>query len=258
MASSNSLTPDELTFYQDQGYLILPGRFRADVERLREEAAGLLARTELISKDNMRCRWLPHHLTGESLFECYDPITDISPLFLKYSRDPRLVEPLRSIYGCDPCLRHDQLIYKPPGCGGYSLHQDFMGWPGYPTTFLTAIIALDVIDTENGCIQVYPGIHKQGYLSPIDEEYHEVPKEKLVGIEPVELKLNPGDVAMFGCFTPHASGFNRSADRWRRQLFFCYNAETDGGDARDAHYRFYNDWKLKKYVAYGKTNAYFA
>jgi hypothetical protein len=258
MSTALALTPSELAFYEDQGYLVLRGRFAEDVGVLQAEADRLLARTELISKSNMRCRWLPHHTRGEYLFECYDPVVDLSPLFQRYSRDPRVIEPLRSIYGSEPRLRHDQLIYKPPGCGGYSLHQDFMGWPGYPRTFLTTIIALDTINAENGCIRLYPGAHKQGYLSTLDDEYHDIPAEKLAGVEPVELNLEPGDLAMFGCFTPHASGFNRSAERWRRQLFFCYNADADGGDARVAHYNYYHDWKLKKYAAHGKTDVYFA
>ena len=47
-----------------------------------------------------------------------------------------------------------------------------------------------------------------------------------------ELVLEPGDVAVFGGFTPHRSDPNVSG-RWRRQLYLSYNASSDGGDQRE-------------------------
>ena len=55
------------------------------------------------------------------------------------------------------------------------------------------------------------------------------------------LDLNPGDVAVFGCLTPHRSAPNRSGVR-RRGLFLSYNARSDGGDQRAAHYAAFHDY----------------
>ena len=73
----------------------------------------------------------------------------------------------------------------------------------------------------------------------------------------VALELRPGDVAIFGCFMPHRSDPNTSS-RWRRLLYLSYNADSDGGDRREAHYREFLGWLRKKYAEYGKTNVYFA
>jgi hypothetical protein len=73
----------------------------------------------------------------------------------------------------------------------------------------------------------------------------------------VSLELQPGDVAFFGCFLPHASAPN-SSGRWRRLLYLSYNADSDGGDRREAHYREFLAWLRAKYAEYGKTNVYFA
>ena len=70
------------------------------------------------------------------------------------------------------------------------------------------------------------------------------------------LVLEPGDVAIFGGFTPHRSDPNVS-DRWRRQLYLSYNALSDGGDQRAKHYREFHAWLKVKYAEYGKNETYF-
>ncbi len=71
------------------------------------------------------------------------------------------------------------------------------------------------------------------------------------------LVLQPGDVAVFGGFTPHRSDPNTS-DRWRRQLYLSYNAHSDGGEQRTKHYEEFHAWLKVKYAEYGKTETYFA
>jgi hypothetical protein len=70
------------------------------------------------------------------------------------------------------------------------------------------------------------------------------------------LTLAPGDVAIFGGFTPHRSAPNRS-DRWRRQLYLSYNALSDGGDQHDKHYAEFHAWLRKRYAEHGKHDVYF-
>ena len=62
--------------------------------------------------------------------------------------------------------------------------------------------------------------------------------------------------AVFGGFVPHRSDPNTS-DRWRRQLYLSYSADSDGGDRRDAHYREFHAWLKVKYAEYGKTDTYY-
>jgi hypothetical protein len=37
----------------------------------------------------------------------------------------------------------------------------------------------------------------------------------------------------------------------------CYNADSDGGDRRDAHYREFRAWLRVKDAEYGKTDVWF-
>src|SRR5262249_44822675 len=145
------------------------------------------------------------------------------------------------LYGEPACLFKDKLIYKPPGCPGYDLHQDWIAWPDFPRSFLTVLVPLDSATRENGCTIVYAGHHHQGPLSPTDGNYHPLAPGLVDESRAVPLELRPGDVAIFGGFVPHRSEANRSSG-WRRQLYLSYNRAGDGGHQRDAHYAEFHRW----------------
>ena len=72
----------------------------------------------------------------------------------------------------------------------------------------------------------------------------------------VILTLAPGDIAVFGGYTPHRSSPNLSS-RTRRLLYLSYNAFSDGGEQRDRHYAEFADWLKDRYAEHGKTMTYF-
>ena len=43
----------------------------------------------------------------------------------------------------------------------------------------------------------------------------------------------------------------------RRLLYLSYNADSDGGDQREKHYREFHAWLKERYAEYGKTKVYF-
>lgn len=257
-ASDAPVVPEEaIAQYRQDGYLVVRRLFSdVNVRAALEEADRLFQRRDLIFAENLRCRWQPHVKTQECLFECFDPVIDIAPVCDRLAHDPRLLQALGELYGEEACLFKDKLIFKPPGAKGYDLHQDFIAWPGFPRSFLTAVIALDGTDVDNGCTVVYPGYHLRGCLTPEDGDYHPLPPDLVDEAKGVPLVLAPGDVAIFGCFTPHGSAPNQS-ERWRRQLYLSYNALSDGGHQRGKHYEEFHVWLRKKYADYGKHFVYF-
>jgi hypothetical protein len=263
MTTSATVAPVVLSLaqkqaYDDQGFLVVRAVFTPDlIVAAAAEAERLLGRKDLIDVRNLRCRWQPRCEDGECLFETFDPVTDIAPTCARLATHPRLLAVLADLYGEPARLFKDKLIFKPPGAKGYDLHQDYIAWPSFPRSFLTAAVAIDPCGLDNGCTVVYPGYHRNGCLSPEDGEYHPLPPETVDEATAVPLELRPGDVAFFGCFTPHRSAPNASG-RWRRQLYLSYNADSDGGDLRERHYREFLAWLHKKYAEYGKTNVYFA
>jgi 2-aminoethylphosphonate dioxygenase len=252
-----ALSVEQLASFRTDGYLILRGAFGPDeVAALACEAQTLVERSELIDTANIRCRWQDHVDTSECMFDCFDPVIDIGPVCRFVAKDERILAPLRVIYDDDAFLLKDKLIFKPPGVKGYELHQDYIGWPQFPESFITVILAIDETHAENGATEVFAGYHRQGCLSPCDGDYHQLPPNLIDESASVILALDPGDLALFGGFMPHRSAPNRS-DRWRRQLYLSYNAGRDGGDQRESHYRQFHAWLNEKYAQYGKTSIYF-
>jgi hypothetical protein len=243
--------------WESDGFVVLPGLLPVErIARAVAEAESLVRRTDLISVRNLRCRWQDHVITGECTFETFDPVIDLSPACRDLAFAPALLEALYDLYGEPACLFKDKLIFKPAGVKGYGLHQDWIAWPGFPRSFLTVLVPLDAATRENGCTIVYPGYHRGGTLSPEDGQYHELPAESVDESRAVYLELEPGDVAIFGGFTPHRSMPNRSAGP-RRQLYLSYNARSDGGDQRAKHYDEFHAWLRLRYAEYGKTDVYF-
>jgi ectoine hydroxylase-related dioxygenase (phytanoyl-CoA dioxygenase family) len=252
-----TLTPEQIQEYHEQGFLVVRGLFNADeMAQLAAEAELLFNRQELIDTQNIRCRWQDHVETKECRFDCFDPVIDIAPVCRYFAYDGRIRDVLRGVYNDEAYLFKDKLIFKPPYATGYALHQDYISWKEFPESYITVIIAIDETNAENGATEVFPGYHKQGYLSPRDGEYHHLPVEAIDESTGVLLELKPGDIAFFGGFTPHRSGPNRT-NQWRRQLYLSYNAGRDGGEQREAHYRQFHEWLVKKYAEYGKTGVYF-
>jgi 2-aminoethylphosphonate dioxygenase len=248
---------EQVCSYREDGYLIVREVFSGDeVAALAAEAETLFARQELIDTQNIRCRWQDHAETGECRFDCFDPVIDIGPVCRYFAYDRRIFDVLRAIYDDEAFLFKDKLIFKPPGATGYQLHQDYISWKEFPESFITVIVAIDATDAGNGATEVFPGYHNQGYLSPKDGDYHHLPSEAIDESRGVVLELAPGDIGLFSGYTPHRSAANRSPN-WRRQLYLSYSAGRDGGDQRDAHYRQFHEWLVKKYAEYGKTGVRF-
>jgi ectoine hydroxylase-related dioxygenase (phytanoyl-CoA dioxygenase family) len=59
---------------------------------------------------------------------------------------------------------HDQIVYKPAESGGINRwHQDSPLWPILqPSPTVSAWVALDDVDVDNGCMSMVPGSHQWG------------------------------------------------------------------------------------------------
>jgi 2-aminoethylphosphonate dioxygenase len=248
---------DAAVSYTEDGFAIFRSVFTSEeILALDAEASRLFQRSDLIDTDNIRCRWQNHVQTRECRFDCFDPVIDLSSLYEETARDPRLLDIVASLYGERACLFKDKLIFKIPGAEGYRLHQDYIAWDSFPTTLLTAIVAIDSCDRENGATEVFRGYHRGGCMSARDGMYHQLPDDAVDPSSGLMLSLQPGDVAVFSGYTPHRSSANRS-DRPRRTLYLSYNAFSDGGEQREKHYAEFAEWLKDRYAEYGRTMTFF-
>jgi ectoine hydroxylase-related dioxygenase (phytanoyl-CoA dioxygenase family) len=254
---TTAIDAEQVARYHADGFTVVRGVFAADrIAELEREAHRLLQRSDLIASDNIRCRWQNDVTTGECRFDCFDPVIDLSDACDRAARDPRLLEILEALYGEPACLFKDKLIFKAPGTLGSALHQDYISWKSFPTTFVTAIVAIDGADAGNGATEVFPGYHTHGRLTPPDGLYHQLPDTAVDLSKGIVLQLSPGDVAIFSGYTPHRSGPNRSAQS-RRLLYLSYNALSDGGEHRTRHYAEFHAWLTARYAEHGKPATFF-
>ncbi len=125
---------------------------------------------------------------------------------------------------------HDQIQYKPAAVGGVNMwHQDAPYWPILaPMTEVTAWVALDDADEENGCMSMVPGTHKWGdtieFLHTL-KNFGEMPDS----YEEREVKVNlcpvkKGEVHFHHALTWHGSGPNTSG-RPRRAIALHYMSQ---------------------------------
>lgn len=230
------ISEDQRQQYQDDGFVVLRRVFSPrEMGLIQEECNRLLNHTpSLIAPNNLRCRFMPHHLSREPLFEVFDPVNDISPLLQEVCFDTRILSSVELIYREPAELFKEKLIFKMPGASGYDLHQDIpQNWPAWPRSFLTVLLAIDGCHRDNGCTEVYRGYHDT-FLSP-DPDRYMLPNDCVCSTRKQLLELEPGDIAIFHGFTPHGSAPNRT-DGTRRAFYISYNARSDGGDQRQSHY----------------------
>lgn len=145
----------------------------------------------------------------------------------------------------------DMLIFKPPGHPHETpWHQDvaYGGMPAAPagttirSTMMQFWVALDDVDTENGCMHFVPGVHKQPSLPHVVAAGDPDDSARLLAIDDpesdlplgtgVSAPLRAGGATVHGYGTPHYTPSNRSADRPRRAYIFnlASKAEFDGLD----------------------------
>ena len=239
-----ALDTAEIDEYHEKGFLILRDVFQPqEIEIYRQEAGQIVDRAlslssvlQLDPKYNLRFEMLSDGQPWK-----IDPFISISPLFSALVRDRRIMDRLASLYdGYEAVLFKDKLIFKPSDSHGNGLHQDYNWWQGFPHSLLTVSVALDASTRENGCTELWTG-HHQGFLHEAGSlDKTQIDPEQLVNEEHVYVELNPGDMAIFTCFTPHAAASNTSNSA-RRILFLSYNDSRDGEHytAHYEHFRWY-------------------
>ena len=180
----------------------------------------------------------PHNPGNEFFYEYHsneseDPSTvlfhalgawRVTPAFHDVLWAPGFRMPAYQLLGKSYRLFHDQLFSKPARHGGVvAWHQDFSYWTWTsPMAHLTAWIALDDVDTTNGCMYYVPGSHtwglleKTGLAGDMDAVRSVLTEEQLKYFErrvPIELKA--GEASFHHPCLMHGSYENRS-DRPRR------------------------------------------
>lgn len=160
---------------------------------------------------------------------------------------PQIVTGIAQLTDADELrIWHDQVQYKPPQVGGVNMwHQDAPYWPIIePMTEVSAWVALDDVDVDNGCMSMVPGSHLWGnnidFLHTL-KDYRDMPGEfEGRKIEVVPCPVKKGEVHFHHALTWHGSHENTSG-RPRRAVALHYMT----GDTR---YVASGDHVMKQFV----------
>lgn len=167
-------------------------------------------------------------------FVGYDPRLDA------LGEDPRLIDTLTRIMGEPPKLFADQAMLKPPGIGREKpWHQDhaYFNLPMH-TCIVSAWVALDPADPENGCMHVIPQSHRAGPVIHFKRRDWQICDTDVARNRITAVALQPGGVLLWHGRLHHGSPPNRS-DRRRRALQLHYipgSIETISSEERLAVY----------------------
>lgn len=198
--------------FDDQGYFVVSGLFTPAecddiVDRIEQTALTL----PLGQPDAGQMLYRPMmHLADEAL--------------LKVCTDPRWAEVVVPILGPDVRLYWEQSVAKPAQARTeLPWHQDNGYTPMIPERYLSCWLALDDADTDNGCLWLIPGSHRQGTLPHRDDTEFgpfRVGRDEREGGLPVPVRR--GDVLAFSSLMLHRSGPNVSGRNRRAWIIqFC-------------------------------------
>ena len=162
---------------------------------------------------------------------------EIDEVSLRVLLDARLRAVLEVLLGEEVLAAQSMFYFKPPGARGQALHQDNFYLRVEPGTCVAAWIACDVIDRDNGGLEVVPGTHDMDLFCPeVADEAVSFAREYVPpppGLAAVPVDMAPGDVLFFNGSLVHGSQPNRTADRFRRSFIGHYvGASTE----RIGHY----------------------
>lgn len=155
-----------------------------------------------------------------------------SDAYFEHAANRKICEEVAQLCKTDTLrIWHDQIQYKPPVTGGPTTwHQDHPAWPILqPADLISAWVALDDAEIDNGCMWMVPGSHKwgsyKGLLGTTDDymPFHRDPSLLPEGakIEAVPFEIKKGQVGYHHCLTWHGAR-NNPTNRKRRAIAVHY------------------------------------
>ncbi|KAI9491160.1 hypothetical protein BDB00DRAFT_834805 [Zychaea mexicana] len=231
------LSDKQLHAYKDDGFLLIEDFFSP-----QEHAALASYCQEFQRWGKEKGKWMQYYevntSSGENQLCRTENFTPFHESMAGYVKSKRLLDVLQELHGEEYVLFKEKVNYKLPGGGGFPAHQDAPAFVQFgQSSHMTVMFTIDPTTSENGCLEVVPGSHKNEYERGI------LPQEKhdgsistdwcnKQGWKPVYCK--PGSVLIFGAYLAHRSGDNNTSNS-RIAVYLTYNAAREG-DMRDHYY----------------------
>jgi len=220
------LTPDEVDFYHQHGFLRLQGVFTSEeIEELSNDLDYVIENFATRGK-GWSGPWRQQIMTAEeeaqSVLVALHEVEMYAASWMRAILKPRLVESLADILGEDVEFHHATLHAKGPDYGApFPMHQDHPFYPHEDGRYIDAILHVDGADEEGGCLKFLDGSHRLGPLVHNMEGAPHLDQQVYRLEDAVSCPAEPGDVVFFSIHTIHGSSLNRRP-RWRRVMRLGY------------------------------------
>ena len=225
------------TDYDRDGVALQRGLLdKNEVAALHEEVQRLWQTQADLRAQNLRLA-LRRDSHGDWALDRLDPVADISVVFERLNRDPRLLSIARTFLGSEVRVLKEKIIYKRPGVQGFGFHRDgpYFGNSGVPDgEMMSLCIAIDPTTAENGATEFYPQLRLQ-VLDSVTEEPRDIAETELENQPSLQPFLKPGDAVMFDGLVPHRAAMNHS--RRSRCTYFVTYAPERYTDCRERYYQ---------------------
>src|SRR5262245_11080913 len=156
--------------------------------------------------------------------------SDISPAYREVMQNAPMVDMVADLVGPDLKFHHCKINVKLPGSKtevGY--HQDFPYTPHTNDDIVTALLMLDDMTEENGCLTIVPGSHRGPLYSLFENGrfvgYIERETSDRLRATQVAITGKAGSVCLMHTRLVHGSDANRSTQP--RGLYICVYTAAD-------------------------------
>lgn len=221
---NHQLTPEQISFYRKNGYLIIDDFLNADELDDWRHAVD----TAVTARDDHRLPYdsaqIPGRARGETVFRQrinlwmdHEGVRDI--MF-----DERIGKMAADLEGVDGIrIWHDQALIKQPWANPTTWHQDNTKWSFSSEQAITIWVALDDVTLQNGCMFFLPGSHKTrlddhpaagDFVGAMFTTYPELGKK-----EPAPVVMPAGGCSFHNGLMVHAAHANMSPHP--RRAFTC-------------------------------------
>lgn len=212
-------------FYDQHGYVVVPNflspeelqQLEENLDRYIREIVPGLPSSDAFYQDRSQPESLKQlHRMGQDEF------------FRNYVRHPQWEALAECLVGEPVNSEHPEWFNKPPGAKHVTPpHQDNFYFCLTPSNVVTLWLALDEIDTENGCLRYVEGSHRHGFRPHAQSKILGF-SQGITNYTPedftheVAVPLKPGDLVAHHGMTIHRADANISSTRQRRSFAMVY------------------------------------
>ena len=172
----------------------------------------------------------PEHTAEVPALRRVNNPSEIDDMYMEVMRDSAMTDMVAALIGPDVKHHHCKINLKLPGTHTeVRFHQDFAYTPHTNDDIVTALLMLDDMTAENGCLMVVPGSHRGPMYSLFDGErftgFIDSGEERKLREREEPILGRAGSVCLMHTRLAHGSAPNRSPSP--RGLYICVYSAAD-------------------------------